>query len=286
MKVIILLGLRVRSGTNFVGTTLKQHPDIQTIPPTSSSGEFNLFREESIKNKVFNSIANRSFGSGVDKKDFPEFMKLYGNLWIKFLTNKFNLDENKTLFLKSPRVKETHLWQLAFPNAKIVLLCRDGRDNVISSIKASNDKRNWHKLSHKFKKRINYYTGRNFINSSKDWAKNAKIYREIVETKSLKKIKYEELNNSYQGVESLLDFYDLNSSKDIVEKCLAAPVVGSSFGVNNHKVKKPNWEPNYDKSKFKFTGKWSRWNKIQKDIFKKIAGKQLVDLGYENDLKW
>ncbi|SHI37470.1 Sulfotransferase domain-containing protein [Mesonia phycicola] len=286
MKVIILLGLRVRSGTNFVGTTLKQHPDIQTIPPTSSSGEFNLFREESIKNKVFNSIANRSFGSGVEEEDFPAFMELYGELWIKFLTNKFNLDENKTLFLKSPRVKETHLWQLAFPNAKIVLLCRDGRDNVISSIKASNDKRNWHKLSHKLKKRINYYSGRNFLNFTKDWAEKAKMFNNVKETINLRKFKYEELNDSFDGVKNLLNFYEIDDSDYNVRKCLKAPVVGSSYGVDNNKVAKPNWKPDFDKSKFTFTRKWGNWKFRQKIIFKNIAGDELIKLGYEQDNNW
>ena len=84
----------------------------------------------------------------------------------------------------------------------------------------------------------------------------------------------------------MLDFYDLNSNNEIVKKCLDAPVVGSSYGVDNNKVTKPNWTPDFDKSKFKFTGKWSRWNKIQRVVFKKIAGKQLVYLGYESDLKW
>lgn len=286
MKVIILLGLRVRSGTNFVGTTLKQHPEVQTIPPHTSLGEFNLFREEHIKNKVFKSISTNSFSSGVNKKDFPHFMRLYGNLWQQFLKEKFNLDEEKTLFIKSPRVKETYLWQLAFPNAKIALLCRDGRDNVISSIKASNDRRNWHKTSHKVKKKFNFYSGRYFLNFTKDWAEKARIFSSIEENSNLKKFKYEELNDSFEGIKTLLEFYKLDHTSENVEKCLGAPVMGSSYGVENKQVTKPNWQPDYDKSKFSFTGKWGHWKSRKKSIFKKIAGSELIDLGYEENNKW
>ncbi|PZW39072.1 sulfotransferase family protein [Mesonia algae] len=286
MKVIILLGLRVRSGTNFVGTTLKQHPDIQTIPPNTSLGEFNLFRDEYITNKVFYNISKRSFASGVKQEDLPHFMKLYGELWQEFLLNKFKLDPKKTLFLKSPRVQETHLWQLAFPNSKIVLLCRDGRDNVISSIKASNDKRNWHTISDKIKKKVNYFSGRNFINSTRDWSRNAIIYNSILETDNLRKMKYESLNDSFEGIKGLLNFYNLDNNEAVVKKCLSAPVIGSSYGINNKEMIKPNWKPDYDKSKFNFVGKWQGWNSYQKLVFKVIAGRELKGLGYEVNDDW
>ena len=286
MKVVILLGLRVRSGTNFVGTTLKQHPDVQTIPPHTSLGEFNLFREEHIKNKVFKSISTNSFSSGVKKEDFPHFMRLYGELWQQFLKEKFNLDENKVLFIKSPRVKETHLWQQAFPESKIALLCRDGRDNVISSIKGSNDRRSWYGYSQKLKKKANFYSGRYFVNFSKDWAEKARMFHQVKENKNLKKFKYEELNDSFDGIKKLLDFYELNSSPENVEKCLGAPVMGSSYGVKNKEITKPNWKPDYDKSKFSFSGKWGHWKGRKKTIFKKIAGKELIDLGYEENYNW
>jgi len=286
MKLIILLGLRVRSGTNFVGTTLKMHPQVQTIPPDTSLGEFNLFRDEYIKNKVFHSITKRSFASGVKQEDFPHFMKLYGELWQKFLIEKFELSSEKTLFLKSPRVHETHLWQLAFPNSKIALLSRDGRDNVISSIKGSNDRRSWHKLPHKIKQKVNFHSGRFFLNFSKDWSVKAEKFHSIQENTNLKKFKYENLNDSYKGIEELLRFYELDHGKENVEKCMGAPVMGSSFGVEGKKITKPNWKPDYDKSKFNFTGKWGHWNSLQKSTFKRIAGQQLIDLGYEKDLDW
>src|SRR5690554_787990 len=195
MRLIILLGQRVRSGTNFVGATLKQHPDVVCVPLNTSAGELNLFRDSSIKTEVYNRVS-QSFGAGLSDKDFPDFMRLYGELWKCLLKKKYNLPEGKVVFIKSPFVEYIELWRLAFPESQIALLCRDGRDNVISSIKASNDRRSWHTKLIRFKKNFNYYSGRSFYRHAMDWKKSANIYHKALESSQLKKIRYEDLNGS------------------------------------------------------------------------------------------
>ena len=88
------------------------------------------------------------------------------------------------------------LWRAAYPNAKIAIIYRDGRDNVISSVKASNDRRAWHKFNMSLKKRINFYSGRYFINHAKEWKRTAKNVLKIEESFRVSKFKYEDLNNS------------------------------------------------------------------------------------------
>lgn len=285
MELIILLGQRVRSGTNFIGTTLKQHPDVVCIPLNTSAGEMNLFKDSSIKTQFFNK-ASQSFGAGITDEDFPYFMQLYGELWMSFFKKKYSLPENKVVFIKSPDIEHVEYWKLAFPNSQIALLCRDGRDNVISSIKASNDRRRWHTKLIRFKKNFNYYSGRSFYAHTKDWKRTANIYYNTSESSKLKKIRYEDLNDSAKGIEDLLQFYNLRTDPEIVDKCVIAPVVGSSFGISNKGMVKPNWKPITNKEKFTFTGKWHKWNTIQKIMFKKIAGKELMQLGYSKDNNW
>lgn len=280
------MGQRVRSGTNFVGATLSKHPDVVCIPKNTSLGELNLFRNDAIKNEIFDQVANKSFGSGLNREDFPKFMKEYGALWVKLLVEKYNITEGKTIFIKSPFINHLDLWRMAFPNSKIALLCRDGRDNVVSSIKAANDKRSWHTFKNTFKKRINFYSGRLFLNHTKSWHRSAKIYLDIPEAPEIKKIRYEDLNNSEESIKEMLHFYNLQSSPSILRECLNAPVVGSSFGFDKKGMVKPNWQPNHNKEKFVFTGKWYKWNFLQKMIFKKIAGNELIALGYEKDKNW
>lgn len=286
MNIIILIGQQVRSGTNFVGVTLSLHPDVVCIPPSISLGEFNLFRDSAIKKEIFDPVVDKSFGSGLNKEDFPKFMKEYGALWIKILVEKYNISEDKTIFIKSPFISNVDLWSLAFPDSQIALLCRDGRDSVISTIKAANDKRRWHTATIALKKRINFYSGRYFLIYTNGWKNSAKKYLEIQETPQIKKFRYEDLNNSEKGVEELLNFYRLNSDTSIIDKCINAPVVGSSFGIHKKGIAKPNWKPDADKGKYVFTGKWHKWNFLKKMIFKKAAGNELIALGYEIDNNW
>ncbi|WP_313113719.1 sulfotransferase family protein [Aequorivita sediminis] len=285
MKLIILLGQRVRSGTNFIGTTLKQHPDVVCVPVNTSAGEMNIFKDASIKTQIYNKVS-KSFGARLTDKDFPEFMKYYGELWKSFLEKKYNLPQDKVVFIKSPYIEHVELWKLAFPNSQIALLCRDGRDNVISSVKASNDRRKWHTKKIKFKKNFNYFSGRSFYAHTKDWKNTANLFHEISESPKLKKIRYEDLINSPKEIENLLKFYELRTDSEIVKKCLSAPIVGSSFGVSDNGMVKPNWEPIDNKENFKFTGKWNKWNIFQKTFFKKIANKELMQLNYVKNHNW
>lgn len=285
-KVIILLGQRVRSGTNFVGTTMSMHPDVTTLPPNKSLGEFNLFDDDYILQSVYHSVVKHSFGMDFSVADEALFLKHYGAFWVTFLKEKYAISEDKVIFVKSPDIKHLALWQATFPESRIAIIYRDGRDNVISSVRASNDKRTWHNTILKFKKRFNYLTGRSFINHSKRWAKSANDILQIEPSEQLKLFKYEDLNDSEANITKLLKHYQLKVTDSIVEKCMKAPVVGSSFGVKTESMIKPNWQPDANKSKYSFSNKWKTWNFLKKFVFKHIAGKELINLGFEKNNNW
>jgi len=283
-RVIILIGQRVRSGTNFVGSTLAQHPNVVTLPLDKSLGEFNLFNDMAIVEDVFNKVVKKSFGLNLTNIELSVFLEKYGECWLKVLLSKFEVPKNAVIFLKSPNIEYVRLWQQTFPRSKISVVCRDGRDNVISSVKASNSKRSWHTFWMKFKRIANYYSGRSFVNHSKAWMTSAQHIRNIEPNDQIKWFKYESLLDSENDIKTLLDHFQLDSSPEIISKCLNAPVVGSSFGINEKS--KPNWSPDYDKSKYKFTNKWEHWGFMKKHVFKSIAGQTLIDLSYENNSNW
>lgn len=285
-KVIILLGQRVRSGTNFVGSTLFNHPEVVTLPVTASLGEFNLFVDDAIIEKIFNKVTKKSFALGLSDIHLDFFLQQYGLCWLNILVKKFNIPKDKIIFIKSPIIDHLDLWRKTFPTSKIAIIYRDGRDNVISCVKASNDKRTWHNMELRFKKKINYSTGRSFVNHAKHWGMTARDILDIREDSTVEKFKYEDLNNSAIDIAKLLKHYDLAIDESIIEMCLNAPVVGSSFGIDTKYISKPNWKPDYDKSKFIFMNKWKKWGFLKKIIFKKIAGKELIELGYENNNNW
>lgn len=285
MKVIILIGQRVRSGTNFLGSTLSQHPDVQTIPPGKSHGEFNLFKDRAISN-VLKNISDKSFGVKYDDQDRSEFYRRFGNLILEQLKNKYDLDPNKTVFIKSPFIENYDLWLKAFPTAKIIFLCRDGRDNAMSSVKASLIRKNWFSFIRNAKIEVNYRSGRLFISQIKDWKKTARIYDKVPVSENVTKVRYEDLINSEANLSLLLDFLEVRNTEAIVKKCLNAPVVGSSFGKNAKNKTKSNWIPDHDKSKFKFVKKWEKWSRHKKWAFKAIASQELINLGYEKNNQW
>ncbi|GGH45944.1 hypothetical protein GCM10011364_19750 [Mangrovimonas yunxiaonensis] len=255
------------------------------VPESTTLGEFNLFRSNEIKH-VYNQISGASFGLNFNQEDEALFFKKYGEMWIEVLCEKYNLPKDKVIFIKSPILSNVELWLKAFPNAKILIVTRDGRDNVISSVKTSNDFRSWHSFWLKFKKRANYFSGRSFINHTKDWRDTARQVFRLSPHNNLKVMKYEELNNSKKGVEDMLRFYGLKINENILERCLKAPVVGSSVGVNSNGIRKPNWKPDQEKSKFVFSNKWVFWGMGKRMVFKMLAGKELKELGYETDNKW
>ena len=288
-QIKILIGQTVRSGTNYVGSMMFNHPQVVTIPPEYSHGEFNLFRDDLVQ-KLFFSITKRSFALGLEGHYFDEFLKHYGSSWLRVFMKAFDLSASNEeqplrIFLKSPVIDNFHLWKKAFPDAKIAILARDGRDNTMSVVRASNDKRSWHTLSIKLKKRLNYYLGRSFVNGAKNWAETARIFHSIEECENVRKFKYEELLLP-EGIKELLEFYELDAGDDVIVKLADAPVVGSSWGVLKDGTEKPNWIPITKKDKLKFTRKWESWSTVRKEVFKKIAGKELIALGYEKDYSW
>lgn len=285
MKLIILIGQRVRSGTNFLGSTLGQHPDIQTIPPGKSHGEFNLFKDRAVSG-VLKNISNKSFGVKYDDQDVDEFYSRFGNLILEQLKDKYDLNSEEAVFIKSPFIANYDLWLKAFPEAKFIFLCRDGRDNAISSVKASLIRKSWFSFIRNTKIALNYRSGRLLISQIKDWRKTANIYDRVPTSENVIKVRYEDLINSEENLSLLLDFLEVRNTKVIVDKCLNAPVVGSSFGKNSDNTTKSNWIPDHDKSKFKFVKKWEKWNWIKKRAFKAIAAEELIKLGYEKNDQW
>ena len=84
-KIIILLGQRVRSGSNFVGSTLSLHPDVVTLPLNNSTGEFNLFKNREIIDGVYNLVTKNSSCLNANNSEKEYFMRAYGAIWLKIL---------------------------------------------------------------------------------------------------------------------------------------------------------------------------------------------------------
>jgi hypothetical protein len=79
----------------------------------------------------------------------------------------------------------------------------------------------------------------------------------------------------------------LGGSPDIVNRDViqGLPVYGSSdYGVGVDGTFR--WCVAERTESFQPIGRWNDWPRSTKDLFKKVAGNELIELGYEEDFDW
>lgn len=291
---IFLHGLRVRSGTNYLGRFFSKHPHVQSMPPDKTNNEFPLLYHLPKWRKAFESFNNNSFGSH-NLFSFNEFLPYLGQSWLKYIVNKFPYRPGP-IFIKAPNVENLEHFFKMFPNAKLILLYRDGRDNVSSCCKGSLSIRrtmSWKKI---IKSRINYYSLRSFINFCRQWKSSVlKVlefdskFKDSIYKDRYMIIKYEDIvDDPVSWGRKIFSFCELEVNEDILSNLVEIEVMGSSFLSldGDEKTTKTNWVPIKATDKFKPVGRWKSWSALQKKIFKYIAGKELIKLGYAKDQNW
>ena len=78
------------------------------------------------------------------------------------------------------------------------------------------------------------------------------------------------------------------ATPEILDAVENAEVVGSSFysPSKQEDARKPNWVATPRTEAFQPIGRWKRWNALQKNLFKRIAGEALIRMGYEKGPNW
>jgi hypothetical protein len=180
--------------------------------------------------------------------------------------------EKKSRFLiKCPDSSNIHNFLKLFPNHKLIILIRDGRDTVESFM------RTWPKSSFKV--------------ISKTWANHARLILNFIKdnneksTKSFLVVKYEDLIYDLRNIfEDLSKFLDINPKSIKIDQLENINLIGSS---TNRGIKKDvNWDEIKKPPHFNPIGRWKSWSPRNKKIFKKVAGKELIELGYESENSW
>jgi hypothetical protein len=137
---------------------------------------------------------------------------------------------------------------------------------------------------------------RDFTSAAREWSSSVgKIlkfdekFRHTPHASRYLILRYEDVyTNPKEMAERIFTFMGVPFDADILDAVANAEVVGSSFyGKGGQEdAKKPNWKPTAKTSAFQPVGRWSRWSAFQKNVFKRIAGEQLISMGYERDLNW
>src|SRR5262249_10332134 len=183
-----------------------------------------------------------------------------------------------------------------FPNSKLILLVRDGRDNVASSVKAAMAKRHHKTLVAKARMRLSHLLLHDFRSAAGDWS--AAVRKIVQFDEEFKKsplssryllLRYEDMFQRPREMGArIFEFMGVPSDEAILDAVENADVVGSSFyGASGQEdANKPNWKATKRTEAFQPLGRWRKWSGLQKRLFHGIAGKQLFAMGYETDPNW
>jgi hypothetical protein len=258
---IFVLGITQRSGTNFLGNLLVLHPDCEYPSPIYED----LILEDS---QILNEYADKLYSRwdpqwGVNHHTKKNIKSSLGSGLISFLRSHLSSAE-KRLVSKSPSVKNLNYFFQWFPEAKLIILIRDGRSVVESYVKSFS---------------FSYETAMQL------WADRAKIIVDFMEENKNKQecfmlVKYEDLfSDNEKQMENILTFLNLDKAKYDFDGAKKMPIRGSS----ELKTKSENvhWKPVSKTESFNPLERHSNWNTSKLRMFNRIAGKYLYEFGYE-----
>ena len=271
---IYIISPTQRSGTNFLSHILNYHPDIQFPEGEDLPMEHCLYSSaDQLADYIENTLT--FWGKWVKSEEAidghaKKMMADMGEGLIGHLRSY--IAASQSLLLKTPDAGGVgHIFHL-FPEVRIVFLIRDGRDTLESFGRSWGGKGTFKKMSERWANRVKQ------IMSVKQKAEKAGLQDRILW------VRYDELNlNQHEEVRRILGFLDKNPDLYPWDKLDEAPVLGSSAFKKDGNV---HWEPVKKTKDFKPVDKWRDWPEARQQMFKKIAGTQLVDLGFENDLNW
>ena len=261
---LIIHGVMPRSGTVYVGELLRLHPDVHAYPNEIWELPFLQQTEEFLDlQKKFLLAYKQNLG----KIGAHDFLPLFGSSMIAYLYSFLPLEGR--MLLKVPSVQYLTYFFSMFPGENLLLLVRDGRDVVHSTLKT------WPHLR--------------FFMVCRRWRRAAEmvIHFHAIHGTSRKGYwlaRFEDaVRDPVAFVKEACERFDLDVQRYPFEKIEAIQVHGSSSLRVDRKVV---WDHKERPRDFRPVGHWQGWSSGKTRTFKRIAGQCLIDLGYCEDLDW
>jgi protein-tyrosine sulfotransferase len=262
---IMIHGAIPRTGTNYLSSLISLHPDVIAHPNCTWEMPILACQEEWIK--VQNHFY-RLYPRNIENMGLNDIIGV--SIASIFRLAAHEMEQKKKLLLKSPHISSAKWFHDIIPNGKLVLINRDGRDAVISTVNT------WPKIA--------------FNDACLRWVKGT---RELFSTLREDQIKNNEtfyvcfediVANPHEVMRELVPLLGINIDVYPFEKIESLPVSGSSQV--SEKDGTITWNPIKKTKNFMPVGKWVEWDRKKKNRFKKIAGQTLIDAGYCSDLHW
>ena len=257
---IFIHGIMKRSGTVYSGELLGSHPEIYPHPNQMWETPF-LAQTRNIRR--LQSDYTLAYRFNVDRMGENDFLPLFGSAFLAYMYDM--VPGKQRMLLKVPGVEYLDYFYDVFPEEHLLLIVRDGRDLVSSTIKT------WPQLR--------------FTDVCRRWALSARmVLRFDAEHQARKNYllaRFEDAVEDPGGfVRQAAAHFDLDANAFPVENLDKLPVIGSSTTRKEGKtwIKKT--------AGFNPVGRWHSWSAWHKMLFKRIAGRELLALGYCEDLEW
>lgn len=263
---IFILGILPRSGTNFLYDLLCLHPDCDASAPIP---EDYLVSRANLLIDYINSVSwNWRIDWEVeDQKDI--LFHYIGKGLTAFLNSQaINNDNSKVkrrIVTKTPSVRNLDYFFKLFPSSHLIILVRDGRAVVESSVKSFNN---------------------NYETMMRLWAEAAETilrFDQATKNSDFKYliVRYEDLwNNLEAELRKILTFLELDGEAYDFDVAVNLPIKGSSE-LRRRGKSQLNWQPVEKTSDFNPLQRWSHWGHTLHRRFDWIAGQYLTEFGYE-----
>jgi len=258
-STVFIFGMTQRVGTNYLQRLMSRHPDCTNCPPIWE--DYLLYASPHLVD--FTNQVEKNWGPWKHKGPYKEeLLECLGNGLISFLGYRA-ASRNHRLLTKTPSIKGLQYFPRLFPNARCVILIRDGR-SVVSSLMAG------------FK--------REFKESCRTWTNAAEFLTSTrCDDSSFSKhhliIRYEDLvSHTVDTLKIIFEYFSIESDDYDFDDIDETPIYGSSFFRGGEE--KMHWKPVEISEDFRKMCRWQDWTDHHHKEFRKIAGKSMEALGY------
>ena len=255
---VLVHGILPRSGTVYVGELLRLHPALHAFP--NQVWEFPYLQQMPRILKLEEEFL-WSYEQNRGRIGEQDFLPLLGAALLAYLHQ--DVPAGKRMLLKVPSVERLDHFYQAFPHEHLLVLVRDGRDVVQSTL------RTWPQLR--------------FWMVCVRWRRAAEMvlacrqrYDQLPERYWL--ARYEDaVSDPERFVREACRRFGLDEQIYPFQQIGSIPVHGSSTHQSRGQV---DWTPTAKGRAFQPVGRWQSWSKAKRWIFGKLAGRELLELGY------
>ena len=255
---IFVHGVQPRSGTNFIANALSLHPAVTAFP--ERIWEFPLLHAAPGARAFRNEILSL-FPANEDRLPPLAPLAWVASGWLRSLETRH---PHGQLLFKSPHVRGLSLFGAIFPDDRLIVCIRDGRD-IAASSEAT------------FRGGL---FGKSFRQLAHEWrqATDAVLRLAGDSPHALTLVRYEDLvRDPAATMARILGELGLDPLAYPFDRLAELPVFGSS---TDKREDDGRWQPVERGRDFSPVGRWKDWPQDKKRRFEKIAGETLRRAGY------